>query len=114
MLKSNPEFAVESAASENSIIDLIDYEENSVVSKKLLKQPVGNITLMAFDRKQKLMRHKASSNTFVQILEGIAEIVVAGRSKIMKKGDVFIMPAEKLHDFKALERFKMLLILIRE
>lgn len=92
---------------------LIDYSEGGVVSKQILKNDVGNITLFAFDQGQGLSEHTAPFDAMVQVLEGTAEIRIGGTPLTVKAGETVIMPANVSHALQAVERFKMLLTMIR-
>jgi quercetin dioxygenase-like cupin family protein len=91
----------------------VPYSIGSVVSKTLLKKNVGNITLFSFDTGQGLTEHTSPYDAVVYILDGKAEIIIGGEPKIVKTGEMMIMPANKPHALNAVERFKMLLVMIR-
>ena len=93
--------------------DLIDYQSASVVSKTLIDKKVGTVTLFAFDKGQGLSEHTAPFDATVYIIDGMAEISIAGDTNLVNKGEIIIMPADKPHSLKAKERFKMLLIMIK-
>jgi len=96
-----------------TLADLADYQEGSVVSRTLIKQEQGSVTLFAFDRGQGLSEHTAPFDALVQVLEGEAEVAIDGKSHRLHTGDLIIMPADKPHALKAPRRFKMLLTMIR-
>jgi len=96
-----------------TLADLADYQEGSVVSRTLVKQEQGSVTLFAFDRGQGLSEHTAPFDALVQVLEGEAEVAIDGQSHRLHTGELIIMPADKPHALKATRRFKMLLIMIR-
>jgi quercetin dioxygenase-like cupin family protein len=96
-----------------SLKDLIEYQEASVVSKTLIDKKAGTVTLFAFDEKQGLSEHIAPYDAMVQIIDGEAEITIAGRTHYLKEGEMIIMPAKHPHALKATRRFKMLLTMIR-
>ncbi|UCG12097.1 MAG: cupin domain-containing protein [Deltaproteobacteria bacterium] len=96
-----------------SLTDHIDYSVGSVVSKILLKTDVGNITLFSFDAGQGLSEHTAPFDAVVQVLEGEAEITIGGQPQKVTAGQMLIMPANVPHSLNAVERFKMLLVMIR-
>ncbi|MBP6920784.1 MAG: cupin domain-containing protein [Candidatus Omnitrophica bacterium] len=96
-----------------SLLDLVDYQDGSVVSKEIIKKDTGTVTLFSFDAGQGLSEHIAPFDALVYIVDGRAEISIAGRPCILKAGETIIMPAHKPHALKAVERFKMLLIMIR-
>ena len=97
-----------------AIKEAIEYAQDSVVSKMLIKKATGNLTLFAFDKGQSLSEHTAPFDAAVLLLEGTAEILIAGKSYILNGGDFITMPANIPHDVKAAERFKMLLVMIKE
>lgn len=96
-----------------SLANSVEYSENSVVSKQVIKQPTGNVTLFAFDAGEGLSEHTAPFNAMVQILDGEAEILINNVSNIVKNGEYIIMPANIPHALKAHKRFKMMLIMIK-
>ena len=87
--------------------------DRGVVSKQVLKNEAGNITLFSFDEGQGLSEHAAPFDALVQNLEGEAEIVLGGQPLQLKKGESVIMPAGVKHSLLAKTRFKMLLTMIR-
>lgn len=91
----------------------VEYTSGGVISKQVTKNKAGNITLFSFDKDQGLTEHTANYDAFVQILDGEAEILIDGNPHLLKKGDCIIMPANFPHAIKAVERFKMLLTMIR-
>lgn len=97
----------------SKIVDLVDYQDDAVVSRTLVKKTTGTITVFAFDRGQDLSEHTVPYDALVQLLDGEAEIKIAGTPHNLTKGDVLIMPANKPHAVKAFKRFKMVLTMIR-
>ncbi|MBI5359777.1 MAG: cupin domain-containing protein [Planctomycetes bacterium] len=95
------------------IAGLVEYQPGSVVSREIFKRNTSNITVFAFDEGQGLSEHTAPFDAIVCILDGIAEITVVGEAHTVKKGEMLIMPANKPHALKAVEKFKMMLIMIR-
>ena len=94
-------------------IDLIDYQDGSVVSREVVKKDTGTVTIFAFDKGQGLSEHTAPFDALVYILDGEAEIVLSGKPLYLKEGEAVIMPANEPHALNAVVRFKMLLIMIR-
>ena len=92
----------------------VGYAEGSVVSKTLLKKDTGNITLFSFDRGQGLSEHTAPFDAVVHILDGKARITIGGRPMDVGAGEMLVMPANIPHALHADERFKMLLVMIRD
>ncbi len=93
--------------------ELIAYQEGSVVSKTLNDKKVGTITLFAFDEGQGLSEHTAPYDAFVEIVDGEADITIAGTDHRVKEGQFIIMPANRPHALRAATPFKMLLVMIR-
>ena len=93
--------------------DMVDYQAGSVVSRQLVKNDRGNVTLFAFDQAQGLSEHTAPFDALVQVLEGDAEIVISGKPLRAKAGDMVLMPAHQPHALTAITRFKTLLTMIR-
>ena len=95
------------------LAELVQYAEGSIVSRALVQKPVGSITLFAFDGGQGLSEHTAPYDAYVQVLDGVGELVVGGKSVNAKAGDTVVMPANVPHAVNARQRFKMLLTMIR-
>jgi len=93
--------------------DLIEYQDDSIVSRMLINKDVGSVTLFAFDEKQKLSEHTAPFDALVQVLDGEAEISISGKNYSLKQGDFIIMPANKPHAVSAIKKFKMMLTMIK-
>ncbi len=91
----------------------IEYASNSVVSKRVLEQKTGNITLFSFDKGQKLSEHSAPFDAMVQVVEGKVEITIDQKPYIVEEGQTIIMPANIPHALLAVEKFKMLLTMIK-
>jgi len=97
----------------SKLVDLVAYQEGSVVSKTLMEKETGTVTLFAFDKGQGLSEHTAPFDAMVCVLDGVADITIAGKPVTVRQGEVFIMPANKPHALEATERFKMMLVMIR-
>jgi len=93
--------------------DTIDYSEGAIVSKTLHKKEVGNLTLFAFDKSQGLTEHTSPFDATILVVEGNAEILIDSKSHFLSAGEMIIMPANIPHAVNAVEKFKMLLIMIR-
>ena len=93
--------------------ELVGYQEGAVVSRTLISQKTGTVTLFAFDAGQELSEHTAPYDALVQVLDGETEILISGRPFQLKAGDAIIMPANDPHAVKAMTKFKMMLTMIR-
>lgn len=96
-----------------NLLDLVDHQEGTVVSKTLIEKRTGSVTLFAFDQGQGLSEHTAPFDAMVCVLEGKAEVTISGNPIDLGRGEMVIMPANKPHALKALEKFKMMLIMIK-
>ena len=94
-------------------LDLIAYQEGAVVSRTLWKRPTGTVTLFAFDQGQGLSEHTAPFDALVHVLDGEAEITIAGQAHQLSAGEMIVMPAQQPHALSARTAFKMLLTMIR-
>jgi quercetin dioxygenase-like cupin family protein len=93
--------------------DLIDYQHKSVVSKTIISEPSGTVTLFAFDRGEELSEHTAPFDALVYVVDGSVEITISGNVYHLKRGEVMMMPANRPHAVHAVESFKMLLIMVK-
>jgi len=93
--------------------NLISYQNDSIVSRELLRESSGTITIFAFDIGQGLSEHTAPFDATVCIIEGKAEVRIDKKIHLVEEGQIIIMPANIPHAINAIERFKMLLIMIR-
>ena len=93
--------------------NLADYQEGSVVSKTIIDKTTGTVTFFAFDKGQGLSEHTAPYDALIYIIEGAAEITIGGKPNNLIEGEMILMPANIPHSLKAVEKFKMLLIMIK-
>jgi quercetin dioxygenase-like cupin family protein len=96
-----------------TLVNLVDYQKGAVVSRTIINRKTGTVTLFAFDKEQGLSEHAAPFDALVQIIEGEAEIVISGKPLRLKEGEITIMPANEPHALKAIERFKMILTMVK-
>jgi len=100
-------------AKKAKLVDLLDYQKASVVSRTLVDRDAGTVTLFAFDQGQGLSEHTAPYDALVHVLDGEADVTISGKIQRLGAGEIIIMPANQPHALKAVNRFKMALILIR-
>ncbi|HVO68154.1 MAG TPA: cupin domain-containing protein [Syntrophales bacterium] len=93
--------------------DMVAYQDGSVVSKEIIKKSTGTVTIFSFDQDQGLSEHTAPFDALVYLLDGEAEIIIAGEPHQLKAGEMIMMPGGKPHALKAVKRFKMMLVMIR-
>ena len=95
------------------VAELANYQKGSVVSRILIRRDKGKVTLFAFDEGQDLSEHTAPFDAWAYVLEGRAEIRIAGQPFSLSAGDAILMPANQPHAVRAVSAFKMLLTMIR-
>ena len=93
--------------------ELVSYQSGAVVSRTLIDRKIGTITLFSFDAGQGLSEHTVPFDAFVQIIDGAAEVTIDGKVQRVASGEFIIMPANIPHSLKAVEKFKMMLVMIR-
>lgn len=92
----------------------INYSDGGIVSMRVVEQQSGNVSLFAFDQGQKLSEHTAPFDAMLHVVEGKAEVVIGGEPNILNAGMTIIMPANIPHAVNAVERFKMVLTMIKK
>ncbi|MFX0021593.1 MAG: cupin domain-containing protein [Candidatus Hermodarchaeota archaeon] len=92
---------------------LLDYQEGSIVSRALINKEVGTVTLFSFDKGESLSEHTAPFDALVYVFNGEAEIIISKEKFHLISGQMIIMPANEPHALKAIEKFKMMLIMIK-
>ncbi len=97
-----------------ALAELVQYQPGAVVSRTIVKKPAGTVTAFAFDAGEGLSEHTAAFDALVVMIDGEAEISISGVAHHVSGGHVLRLPANKPHALKALERFKMLLVMIKE
>lgn len=95
------------------LLDHVQYAPGSVVSRTIVDKKTGTVTLFAFDKGQGLSEHSAPFDALVLILDGQAELIIGGSPVGARTGQMVIMPAHIPHALHAVDKFKMLLIMIR-
>jgi len=93
--------------------NLIEYQEGAVVSKEIIRKGTGTVTIFAFDKGEGLSEHTAPFDAMIQVIDGKAEITISSSKNILEKGDMIIKPANESHALHAIEKFKMILTMIR-
>lgn len=95
------------------IVEILEYIPNSVVTKTILKKSSGNINVMSFDSGEGLTEKTTPFDSFAQIIEGSAEIVIGGKSNLMVTGQSIVIPAHIPNYINPNGRFKMILTVIK-
>jgi quercetin dioxygenase-like cupin family protein len=95
------------------LADLVVYQEDSMVSKTLIKEKTGTITLFAFAQGEESSEHTAPYDAMVYVLDGTVDISISGQPVQLTSGQMVIMPVNVPHALKANVPFKMILTMIR-
>jgi quercetin dioxygenase-like cupin family protein len=96
-----------------SFADSVEYADGAIVSKTVLKKQTGNISLFAFDKGEALSEHTAPFDALIQVVDGRGEVIIGGKSYFLETSQSIIMPENIPHAVKAVERFKMVLTMIK-
>lgn len=96
-----------------NLAELTQYQAGSIVSRTLLQDETGTLTVFSFDAGQALSEHTVPFNAFIQVLDGEAEITIGGQPVTVKAGEIVLMPGHVSHKVRAVRRFKMLLTLFK-
>ncbi len=100
-------------ADPQNLVEMTTYQQGSVVSRTLLQNESGTLTVFSFDEGQALSEHTVPFNAFIQILDGQAEITIGGKPCQVNAGDIVLMPGGIPHKVHAIKRFKMLLTMFK-
>jgi len=95
------------------IVEIIEYIPNSVVIKTIIKKTTGNVSAVSFDSGEALTERTTPFDTFIQVIDGKAEIIIYGKSNMLDTGQSIIIPAHASNSIKANVRFKMLSTIIK-
>ena len=95
------------------IVEIIEYMPNAVVSKTIIKKMTGNVTVTSFDAGEELAEKKSPFDTYIQIIDGTAEIKINDKDYMLKLGEGIIIPAHANHHFNANVQFKMISTVIK-
>ena len=95
-----------------TLSDLVSYQQGQVVSKTLAQNDAISLTIFAFDKDEEISSHESNGDAMVIALAGEGEIIIEGKSYILKKGETIVMPAKKPHAVYAKEQFKMVLVVV--
>lgn len=103
---------IDLASKKTYLLELADYQKDSIVSRIILDKKSGSVTFFAFDKGQGLSEHTTPFDAVVNVLDGEVAITISGKSTKLKAGDMIILPANEPHALRAIKKFKMILILI--
>ena len=95
------------------IVEIVEYIPNAVVSRTIIKKTTGNVTVTSFDSGEELAEKTSPFDTYVQIIDGVAEVVISEKNYLLRTGDGIVIPAHASHCFTANEQFKMISTVIK-
>lgn len=95
------------------LANLVEYQPGSVVSREIISQKAGTVSVFAFDEGQGLSEHTAPFDALVYVIDGETEVTISGKKNTLGKGQMIIMPANEPHALKAVKPYKMMLVMIR-
>ncbi len=95
------------------LVEIIEYEPNSVVIKTIIKKTTGNVSVLSLDIGEELVEKISPFDSFAQIIDGKAEVIINAKSYLLNTGQSIIIPAHSTHRITANERFKMILTVIK-
>jgi len=112
MAEPTPKLTI-AGADPQELAGMTAYQQGSVVSRTLLQDESGTLTVFSFDEGQALSEHTVPYNAFIQVLDGEAEITIGGEPCLVKAGELVLMPGGISHKVRATKRFKMLLTMFK-
>ena len=95
------------------IVEILEYVPNSIVMKTIIKKTTGNVTVSSLDAGEELSEKTLPFDTFIQIIDGTAEVIINTKKYKLRLGEGIIIPAHASHCFNANEQFKMLSTIIK-
>jgi len=113
MVASKPEVTEFDKVKTFIVVEIIEYVPNSIVIKTIIKKTTGNVTAISVDSGEALSEKVCPFDSFIQIIEGKAEVVIDGKSHVLATGNSIIIPAHSRSTIKANERFKMISTIIK-
>jgi len=112
MKKQNDNLEVEKGKI-HIVVEIIEYMLNAIVSKTIIKKTTGNVTASSFDAGEELDEKISPFDTYIQIIDGVAELTLDDKKYMLKLGEGIIIPAHSKHHFNANEQFKMISTVIK-
>ena len=112
-MKSNIESTELEKSKAHIVVEIIEYVPNAVVSKTIIKKTTGNITVSSFDAGEELAEKTSPFDTYIQIIDGAAELIMNEKKYMLNLGDGIVISAHSKHKFNANEQFKMISTVIK-
>jgi quercetin dioxygenase-like cupin family protein len=112
-MKNNIDISELEKSKAHIIVEIIEYIPNAVVSKTIIKKTTGNVTVSSFDAGEELAEKISPFDTYIQIIDGTAELSINGKKYMIKLGEGIVIPAHVKHHFNANVQFKMISTVIK-
>jgi quercetin dioxygenase-like cupin family protein len=112
-LKANIDSSELEKSRAHIVVEIVEYMPNAVLSKTIIKRATGNVTVSSLDAGEELAEKRSPFDTYIQIIDGTAEIIINDKKYLLKLGEGIIIPANAQHVFNANEQFKMLSTVIK-
>jgi len=96
-----------------SLNESVEYASGGILSKTILKKETGNISLFSFAKGEALSEHTAPFDAMIQVVDGKGEVTIGGMPYVLQSGEIIILPANIPHSVFAVEKFKMVLTMIK-
>jgi quercetin dioxygenase-like cupin family protein len=95
------------------IVEIIEYMPKAIVSRTIIKKTTGNVTATSMSIGEEMGERTSPFDTYVQIIDGAAEVLIDYKTNYLKLGEGIIIPANTKHSFTANEQFKMITTVIK-
>lgn len=95
------------------VVEIIEYMANAIVCKTIIKKTTGNVTVSSFDAGEELDEKISPFDTYIQIIDGVAELTINNKKYKLNLGEGIIIPAHSKHHFNANVQFKMIATVIK-
>lgn len=112
-MKNNNDIVELEKSKAHIVVEITEYMPNSVVSKTIIKKSTGNVTVSSFDAGEELAEKTSPFDTYIQIIDGTAELKISNKDYMLRLGDGIIIPAHAKHHFNANVQFKMISTIIK-
>jgi quercetin dioxygenase-like cupin family protein len=95
------------------ILEIVEYVPDSIVCKTIINNSGGKLSAVAFDKGEKFCETTTKYDTYIQIIDGKAEVTIGNKDWELKLGQGMIIPINTVHCFKAKSEFKMITTIIK-
>lgn len=96
-----------------TIVNAVEYVLASVVVRTILGKTTGNVSIMAVDSGMGLTEKTSAFDTYVQVIDGKADIIIKGVPFVLAAGQSIVIPAHAPYSFWPAERFKLMVTVIK-